>query len=537
MADCGWKWVVLFSCHIATMLSFGSAFSLGVFVSEFQRYFNSTASESAVVGSLAIAMTSFGAPVSMVMMKKFGYRMTVIIAGGVSAVGWLASSFATSTTYLVFTCGFVTGMANGMAFPTVITAVNHYFTRRLALVNGFVFAGLALAMLILPPFHQILIDFYGWRGACLIHSAFHSHLIVCGALIRPPPLPPPPPPPPPPQVTETLKTAKSKVDDDHDDSSKNDLRSGSNQLVRVSNCTSIGYDNVVFQNGSSNDTSGVDRVSIGVNTGDETPGSGDDVLEFGRLVINQDVESTITRSDNPDKAKRASTVNIRQNSIGGNRCCTMLRYIQRSDLSMLWRNPPYAMVCFASFCNGFGVTSLMVHIIIGRSLQLNITELEAATLVSMVGISSLIARLTHGWIVDFKCISYGHAYALTIGVCGAATLLMPVATTYEQMAPFCIIVGLTSGTFNPLTTVVIRDHVGLQKLSSGVGLGLPFLGLGDIAGSVLTGMVYDITGNYNYPCYMAGAVDFLGAIVLLPENYAKRWMNRKAEKTRGKNLE
>ncbi|XP_077978959.1 monocarboxylate transporter 12-like [Glandiceps talaboti] len=170
---------------------------------------------------------------------------------------------------------------------------------------------------------------------------------------------------------------------------------------------------------------------------------------------------------------------------GNSRLC---EYLRNSDVSLFWRNPPFTMTCIASFSHAFGITALLVNAILGISAQLNIPDIRGAILISIVGISSLVARLTHGWIADLQCISYGKFFGISILICGVATLLMPITTNFEQMAGFCVVVGLTSGTYNPLTAVVIREHVGLNKLNSGIGLGLiPFIGLGNLLGAFCTG--------------------------------------------------
>lgn len=57
-----------------------------------------------------------------------------------------------------------------------------------------------------------------------------------------------------------------------------------------------------------------------------------------------------------------------------------------------------------------------------------------------------------------------------------------------------------------LSSIVIVEQVGLDKLTNGYGLLCVFRGVACIFGSPLAGFVYDQTGDYNYSFALSGAL-------------------------------
>ncbi len=63
-----------------------------------------------------------------------------------------------------------------------------------------------------------------------------------------------------------------------------------------------------------------------------------------------------------------------------------------------------------------------------------------------------------------------------------------------------------------LTSIILVDLLGLEKLTNAFGLLILFRGAAAIVGSPLAGLVYDATGSYTIPFLMAGGFFFVSAI-------------------------
>ena len=63
-----------------------------------------------------------------------------------------------------------------------------------------------------------------------------------------------------------------------------------------------------------------------------------------------------------------------------------------------------------------------------------------------------------------------------------------------------------------LTSIILVDLLGLDKLTNAFGLLILFRGAAAILGSPMAGAIYDATGRYDIPFYMAGAFFGVSAI-------------------------
>lgn len=79
---------------------------------------------------------------------------------------------------------------------------------------------------------------------------------------------------------------------------------------------------------------------------------------------------------------------------------------------------------------------------------------------------------------------------------------------YIFLTCFCIL----SAAYISLTSIILVDLLGLDKLTNAFGLLILFRGAAAIFGSPLAGMIYDATKSYSIPFYMAGFLFLLSTI-------------------------
>lgn len=107
-------------------------------------------------------------PLSSILSVKYSYRTVTIVGGTFAAIGMILTYWATSIEYLYISYGVFVGTGAGLSFPPTVYIVTSYFSRFRGLANGLCISGSALGSIILPPVLRILLDSYGYRGACLI---------------------------------------------------------------------------------------------------------------------------------------------------------------------------------------------------------------------------------------------------------------------------------------------------------------------------------------------------------------------------------
>ncbi|CAI6081708.1 unnamed protein product [Clonostachys chloroleuca] len=140
--DGGYGWVVVSACAVTCWWWIGTPYSWGVMQSALVERDVSTPAVLAFVGSLAAALISAMALVNSVVLQKFGARKTAMMSMVLVSLSELLSSFTfQNITALFFTSGFMMGLGVSLGFSASSTIPAQYFSRRLGLANGIVFAG------------------------------------------------------------------------------------------------------------------------------------------------------------------------------------------------------------------------------------------------------------------------------------------------------------------------------------------------------------------------------------------------------------
>ena len=165
----------------------------------------------------------------------------------------------------------------------------------------------------------------------------------------------------------------------------------------------------------------------------------------------------------------------------------------------------------------------------------------------MIGISNTVARLCLGWLSDREWINRLYLYNTCLVICGISMGLSVFMNTYTTQAIYCAIFGVTSGAYVGLTSVVLVDLLGLDKLTNAFGLLLMFQGIASVIGPPIIGIMKnrnenyilfhrkffsgalkDSIGNYDAGFYFAGSMIFVsGAMLFAIPPIQKKLLNKK----------
>ncbi|XP_054475509.1 LOW QUALITY PROTEIN: monocarboxylate transporter 2 [Anoplopoma fimbria] len=183
--DGGYAWFILLSCFLVFGLTFGVIKAFGVFYVEIHQYFETTATGTAWITSIAVATIHFVAPVASALSARYSHRSVVIMGGLICSVGVVLGAFARNLIDLYVTVGFLNGFGCAMTWTPTVTMLGLYFEKRRPMANAMASAGECVLTFVLTPLFQLLIDSYSWRGALLILGGLQFNLCVCGMLLRP----------------------------------------------------------------------------------------------------------------------------------------------------------------------------------------------------------------------------------------------------------------------------------------------------------------------------------------------------------------
>lgn len=95
-----------------------------------------------------------------------------------------------------------------------------------------------------------------------------------------------------------------------------------------------------------------------------------------------------------------------------------------------------------------------------------------------------------------------------------ATAVSVVCQDYASLIVYSIVFGFTIGAYVGLTSVILVDLLGLEKLTNAFGLLLLFQGIASLIGPPFAGLLYDLTQTYKYAFIMAGITIAISGVVL-----------------------
>ena len=121
-----------------------------------------------------------------------------------------------------------------------------------------------------------------------------------------------------------------------------------------------------------------------------------------------------------------------------------------------------------------------------------------------IGISNTIGRVILGIISDIKGVNRLYLYATVLTLCGIATSIEPFFANYTGFMVYSIVFGFTSGGYVSLTSVLLVDLLGLDKLTNAFGMLLVFQGTATFLGPPSVGFLYGIFKSYTIPFFLIG---------------------------------
>jgi MFS family permease len=117
---------------------------------------------------------------------------------------------------------------------------------------------------------------------------------------------------------------------------------------------------------------------------------------------------------------------------------------------------------------------------------------KAALLISIMGIANTIGRVATGLIADLPSVNALFVNNLSLLLSGICILCVPFCNHYYEFVIVSVFFGLFISSFVSLSSIVLVELLGLNRLTSAFGLKLMFQGFAAIIGSPLAGIAFNI---------------------------------------------
>ncbi|NP_001080307.1 solute carrier family 16 member 6 L homeolog [Xenopus laevis] len=462
--DGGWGWAVAGAFFFVEVFTYGVIKSFGVFFNELMGHFDESNSRISWIISICVFVMTFTAPLSTVLSNRFGHRPVVMVGGILISTGMIVASFARSVVEMYVTIGLISGLGYCLTFLPTVTILSQYFEKRRSLVTAVASTGECFAVFAFAPAITALNNLIGWRYCLLTVGALQLNIVVCGSLLRPIVIKPP-------------DVSKSPA--------KPENLETTYMLENEQTLTSV------------------DSIDSGVEVSTSP--------------------KNVPASMKPEKSPE--TLSERKEMVEHPE--PEIKAPPLLDFSVL-KNPSF--ICYALFglfaTLGFFAPSLYI---IPLSLSLGINKDLSAYMLSAMAISEVFGRISAGWILNKKPMRKIYIELVFVVLLCVALIAFPFAYNFSGLIAcsvfFGCMLGTVTGTHIPL--VAEDDIVGIEKMSSGVGVYVFIQSIAGLAGPPLGGVLVDWTKNYGSAFYSCAAGMALGALFLALVRPCKRGLCKK----------
>lgn len=168
----------------------------------------------------------------------------------------------------------------------------------------------------------------------------------------------------------------------------------------------------------------------------------------------------------------------------------------------------FTWVLFAS-----SVFLLLTHIV-PHAIDIGFSAGEAATILSLIGITVIAGRVMMGIISDRIGRKRG-AVICALAQAGAMLWLMWVQELW-MFYLFALIFGFAYGGMGPTMAALVGDTFGLRRIGSVIGVLDAGFNIGAAIGPAIGGLIFDVSGSYFLAfLYTVGALLAVGVLILL----------------------
>ncbi len=170
------------------------------------------------------------------------------------------------------------------------------------------------------------------------------------------------------------------------------------------------------------------------------------------------------------------------------------------------------MICAIQFLFFPTLTTIPLHIVV-HGMDLGMSAALAALLLSLLGASSVVGRLSIGALVD----RIGGRRALIVCFLPLIASLLAFLLIATPWVLFAIVAvyGFAHGGFFTVTSPVVAEYFGLRAHGAIFGLILFSGTLGGAAGPVVAGRIFDLTGGYSLAFTTLAVLAAMGLVLVL----------------------
>ncbi|CAH1140241.1 unnamed protein product [Phyllotreta striolata] len=466
--DGGYGWVVVFASFICNMMIDGISYCAGIFLESLKDYYHEEEAKVSWVGSILTGVTMCLGPVVSVVANKFGCRASCMAGALVAGASFAVCIFSPTVEVLMLTYGVGGGIGFGLMYVPAVVCVGYYFESKRSLATGIAVCGSGVGTIVIAPLAKYLLELYGWKGANLALAAMCFGCVVMGFAMKPI------------EYKQREEKTVTMIYQNGNGLMQNDEKKSYTSLGDIS----------------------ASRHSIASNKSKKSnvlpPLSRQDVLYSGSIRNLKEFQSQKSLQD--FRQSMLSIPKAKRDYAGG--CSRMLKELVDVELM---KDPVFITIALSNFLGFVGLYVPFVYIG-GAAKEDGVDELKRPLLISIIGISNTVGRIVCGFIGDMPKVNTLLVNNICLLVLGISMGAMAFCHAFYSYAIAAFIYGTAMSGFISLTSILLVEFLGLEKLTNAFGNLILFRGTGSLLGPPLAGFIIKSSGYMQ--CFLAGCAFF-----------------------------
>ncbi|XP_072170142.1 monocarboxylate transporter 12-like [Diadema setosum] len=186
-------------------------------------------------------------------------------------------------------------------------------------------------------------------------------------------------------------------------------------------------------------------------------------------------------------------------------CCRFTKaFFDLVGFTILVKNPRVLVLCVTVFFLGCGYFPTYTYVT-SYALASGVSELKASYIFTISGVCMLVARLSHGFLLDYDVLSPPMLFGVSATLAFAGNFVIAIFTSFAAFATFGAIFGTAAGTALALAPPLTKSVTSRKELPSVLALQAFFQGIGQVLCVYVQGVLFDTTGSYSACFYLTGA--------------------------------
>ncbi|XP_015436576.1 PREDICTED: monocarboxylate transporter 10 [Dufourea novaeangliae] len=185
----------------------------------------------------------------------------------------------------------------------------------------------------------------------------------------------------------------------------------------------------------------------------------------------------------------------------------------------IWKKKRYVVWASSIPLALFGYFVPYVHI--GKFVETVFKGADGKLPIMCIGITSGLGRLIFGYIADLPKVDRILLQQISFISIGVLTMLLPVTPSFVVLLLISLAMGLFDGCFISLLGPIAFDICGRKGATQAIGFLLGMCSIPLTVGPPIAGLLYDHTGSYDLPFFLAGIPPIVGALMMFLIKFVK----------------